>query len=131
MDRSNRNVRWLGALMLAVFVMVGCSASQPKQKSNLTFGNVKKNIVKGKTSQAEVVQLLGSPNIVTKNAKGEEVWTYTRQSYDAESGGFGGGVILFGGNKAFSSASTSSFDLILTFNKADVVEDYSVVSSQF
>jgi len=118
-------------LLLVVALVVGCAASQPKQKSNLTHGTVKKHVVKGKTSQAEVVQLLGSPNIVTKNSQGNEVWTYTRQSYDSESGGFGGGVILFGGNKAFSSSSTSSFDLIITFDKNDVVQDYSVVTSQF
>lgn len=112
-------------------LLSGCSADRPKQKSNLTFGTVKKHIIKGQTNQAEVVQLLGSPNIVTKNAKGEEVWTYTRQAYDSESGAYGGGIILFGGHKAFSSSSTSSFDLIMTFDKNDVVKDYSVVSSQF
>jgi len=117
--------------ILLVFGGAGCASTQPKQKSNLTFANVKSNIVKGKTTQAEVVSLLGSPNIVTKNRLNEEVWTYSRQSYDAESGSYGGGVILFGGNKAFSSASTSSFDLILTYDSNDVVKDYSVVSSQF
>jgi hypothetical protein len=68
---------------------------------------------------------------VTKNSKGEEVWTYSKQSYDSESGGFGGGIILFGGSKAFSSSASSSFDLILTFDSQDIVKDYSVVSSQF
>lgn len=124
----------IGGLLSASFVcgvLISCSSSQPVQKSNLSYGTVKKSIVKGKTSQADVVQLLGSPNIVTKNTHGEEVWTYSKQSYDAQSGGFGGGIILFGGNKAFSSASSSTFDLILTFNHNDIVKDYSVVSSQF
>ena len=116
----------------ALGLIVACSSSnKPEQKSNLTFGTVKKSIVKGKTSQSEIVQLLGSPNIVTKNSKGEEVWTYSKQSYDSESGGFGGGIILFGGSKAFSSSASASFDLILTFDKRDIVKDYSVVSSQF
>lgn len=120
-------------MVVALFLggLTGCSANRPTQKSNLTFANVKRNVVKGQTTQAEVVQMLGSPNITTKNRNNEEVWTYTRQSYDAESGGFGGGLIFFGGNKAFSSSSSSSFDLILTFDKNDVVKDYSVVASQF
>ena len=119
---------------ISIFVLLalaGCAAHQPEQRSNLTHGNVKKHVVKGKTTQAEVVQLLGSPNITTRNAAGGEVWTYTKQSYDSESGGFGGGLIVFGGNKAFSSSSSRSFDLILSFDKNDVVQDYSVVSSQF
>ena len=119
-------------LMLAlVLALTGCSAKQTTQKSNLTFGNIKKNIQKGKSNQADVVQLLGSPNIVTRNNAGNEVWTYTRQSYDSESGAFGGGLLLFGGNKAFSSSSSNSFDLILVFDQSEVVHEYSVVSSQF
>lgn len=118
-------------LCLGLIFTVGCQTKQPTQKSNLSMGTVKKNIVKGKTNQAEIMQLLGSPNLTTKNSKGGEVWTYTRQSYDSESGGFGGGLILFGGNKAFSSSSSNSFDLILTFNDKDVVEDYSVIQSAY
>lgn len=120
----------LGVLLLVL--SAGCaSTTQAPQKSNLTFGNVKKSIKKGETTQSEIVQLLGSPNITTKNKNNQEVWTYSKQSYDSESGGFGGGLILFGGNKAFSSQSSNSFDLIITFDKNDIVSDYSVVQSQF
>lgn len=126
-------VNIFSALMLLVLVCcVSCSSTtQAPQKSNLTFGNVKKSINKGKTNQSEVLQLLGSPNITTKNKNNQEVWTYSRQSYDSESGGFGGGLIVFGGNKAFSNQSSNSFDLIITFDKNDIVSDYSVVQSQF
>ena len=128
----NKNLMALGLTALAVcMVGSGCATSEPKRNSNLTFGNVKKNISKGKTSQTELVQMLGSPNMISKNRIGDEVWTYSRQSFDHESGSFGGGLILVGGNKAFSSSSASSFDLILTFNKEDVVQDYSVVTTQF
>ena len=127
-QKSRRwGVWFIGCLLLTA----ACAAKQTPQKSNLTYGNVKKNVIKGKTTQTEVLQLLGSPNIVTKNTKGQEVWTYTRQSFDAKSGSFGGGIIILGGQKAFSSAATSSFDLIVTFNQNEVVEDYSVVASQF
>lgn len=120
------------SLVVTSLFLAGCAASnQAPQKSNLSFGAVKKSIVKGKTSQGEVVQLLGSPNIVTKNKENEEVWTYSRQSVDSESGGFGGGLVFFGGNKAFSSQSSNSFDLIITFDAKDVVRDYSVVQAQF
>ncbi len=121
------------ALLIAgSLFQAGCASSnQAPQKSNLSFGAIKKTIVKGKTSQSEVVQLLGSPNIVTKNKDNQEVWTYSRQSVDSESGGFGGGLVFFGGNKAFSSQSSNSFDLIITFDTKDVVRDYSVVQAQF
>ncbi len=111
--------------------LVGCVTNQAPQKSNLTPGVVKTQIKKGITSQAEILGLIGAPNIVTKNKEGEEVWTYSRQSFDSKSGGFGGGLILFGGSQAFSSASSNSFDLIITFDSQNIVKDYSIVSSQF
>jgi outer membrane protein assembly factor BamE (lipoprotein component of BamABCDE complex) len=122
----------VGAFTAGALVMTGCASKQDApQKSNLTYGTVKQSIVKGQTSQAEVVQLLGSPNIVTKNKNNEEVWTYSKQSYDSKSGTFGGGLIFIGGSKAFSSSASSSFDLIITFTDDDIVKDYSVVQSQF
>jgi hypothetical protein len=120
----------MGALC-ALSLCLGCASNQPVQKSNLSYGTVKKNIIKGTTNQSDIVSLLGSPNLVTKNRSGDEVWTYTRQSYDSNSGAWGGGVILFGGGEAFSNTAASSFDLVLTFDEKDVVKDYSVVSSQY
>lgn len=117
--------------LLFYIITVSCTSLNAPQKSNLTPGVVKTQIQKGVTSQAEIIALLGSPNIITKNKSGEEVWTYSRQSFDSESGGFGGGLLIFGGSKAFSSASSNSFDLIITFDGQNLVKDYSVVSSQF
>ena len=117
---------------IALLALGACtSKNKTVQKSNLTFGTVKSQIKKGQTTQAEVVQLLGAPNLVTKNSHGNEVWTYSRQSYDSETGAFGGGLVLFGGASAFSSSASSSFDLIITFNETDVVKDYSVTASQY
>lgn len=87
--------------------------------------------MRGKSTQDEIIKALGHPSIITRNKKDEEVWTYSHQSYDSESGSFGFGLIFLGKNKAFSSASSSSFDLIITFDKKDIVRDYSVVASQF
>ena len=118
-------------LSMIIFLISSCTSLKSPQKSNLTHGVVKTKIEKGVTSQAEILSLLGAPNIITKNKDGDEVWTYSRQSFDSESGGFGGGLFLFGGSKAFSSASSNSFDLIITFDNKNIVKDYSAVSSQF
>jgi outer membrane protein assembly factor BamE (lipoprotein component of BamABCDE complex) len=131
MNSSLSQVLAASVIVASVFFAGCASSNKAPQKSNLSFGTIKSSIVKGKTSQSEVVQLLGSPNIVTKNKDNEEVWTYSRQSTDSEEGGFGGGLLVFGGNKAFSSQSSNSFDLIITFNSKDIVRDYSVVQAQF
>ena len=44
------------------------------------------------------------------------------------SGGFG---IIGSGGRSSSSSSTKSFDLIITFNDNDTVNEYSVVSTKF
>ncbi len=126
-----KNIRNIVVFIAALFVMASCTTTQIPQKSNLTPGVVSTTIKKGVTSKVEIVKTIGSPNIIAKNRDGEEVWTYSRQSFDSESGGFGGGLLFFGGAKAFSSASSNSFDLIITFNNQDIVKDYSVISSQF
>lgn len=87
--------------------------------------------MRGQTPQEDVIQLLGSPQSVTKNSKGEEVWTYSKQSYDSDSGSLAGGIILFGGSKGETSKDATEFDLILTFNEQNLVEDYAIVSSKF
>lgn len=125
-------------LLIIIFIFIGCASSPPPQKSNLTFAVVKTKVTKGVTTQAEILNILGSPNIITKNSDGNEVWNYARQSFDAESGSYGGGLFVLKaiggaayGSKAFSSTSSATFDLILTFDKNDVVQNYTVITSQF
>ena len=125
------------------FGLIGCqSAPTTDTPTNLTFGAVKSKIKKGQTTQTEIIQLLGSPNITSKNKDGNEVWTYAKQSSrsDDTSASIGGGILgtgailgglLGGASKAVSTTSVNTFDLIIVFNKNDIVQDYSVISSKF
>lgn len=126
---------FVGLSLIAGCMQNTTEAPVAPQKSNLTYGTVKSQIVKGQTTQTEVITLLGSPNMVSKTKGGDEVWTYSKQSTDssAESSAYGVGLILagFSGGKSNRSSSVSTFDLIITFDNNDVVKDYSVVSSQF
>jgi len=125
--------------LIVITLFLASCASQPVQKSNLTFANVKTHIKKGYTTQSEVIQLLGSPNITSKNRSGNEVWSYSKQSTRTDTGnvagagaGLGGGFAgIFGGSRGYNQSSANTFDLIITFDKKDIVQDYSVVSSQF
>ena len=124
---------WL-LLAAAVLLTSGCTTSQPKEdtaSSNLTVGEVKMTIIKGQTTQAEVMQHFGSPNLVTRNSDNEEVWGYNKMSYETKSGSDYGTLILFGGSKAVTSATTKSFDLIITFDAKDVVKEYKVISASY
>lgn len=114
-------------------LMSGCSSyrygagEENVQKSNLTFGVVKSKIIKGETTQAEILEIFGSPNMVTKNKADNEVWNYNRMSTVSK----GGQTLFFFGERASVSKVSQSFDLIITFNQNDIVEDYSVISTSF
>ncbi|MDD5044063.1 MAG: hypothetical protein PHH69_06620 [Candidatus Omnitrophica bacterium] len=113
------------------FFAMGCASVQPAQKSNLTVGMVNKTIVKGQTTQNDILQTFGAPNIITKNKSGKEVWTYDKVS-SGSSGTSGYGTVLIAGvGGSSSSTSSQAFTLMITFNDNSVVEDYSMMSSAF
>ncbi|WP_447767054.1 hypothetical protein [Sphingobacterium faecium] len=97
------------------------------QKSNLTMGTVKSKVIKGQTTQDEIMKLFGSPNLVSKNKSNKEVWSYNRMSVENKAGS----TDFFAGQRASQSSSSKSFDLIITFDEHDVVADYSVVSTAY
>jgi outer membrane protein assembly factor BamE (lipoprotein component of BamABCDE complex) len=101
------------------------------QKSNLTYGIIKSKLKKGETSQNDILQLIGSPNIVTKNRSGKEVWTYDKISSDAHANVGYGSLVVLGGAFANSSSSSKSVTLMITFDDKDVIEDYSFIQSAY
>lgn len=115
-------------------VIASCSTAhkygenaEPTQKSNLTFGMVKTKIIKGQTTQGEILEIFGSPNMITKNKSNNEVWTYNKTSTQSRNGESGNNF----GNRSSSSVATQSFDLIIIFSDQDIVKDYSVISTSY
>ena len=87
----------------------------------------KKAIFKGNTTQSEILEIFGAPNLVSKNKSNNEVWSYNKMSVVNKQGGTD---FLFGA-RASQSSSTQSFDLIITFDSNDIVSDYSVISTSY
>lgn len=133
-------------LLMGIFlVLMGCSSSSnkqptiPVQKSNLTVGMIKTKIVEGKTTQTEVIELFGAPNLITRNGQGNEVWTYNKSAFESSSNSSNidwGLILLLGGvvrseSSVVSRGSTSSLDFIITFNKDGIVEKYGLISTSY
>lgn len=119
------------AVLSLLTLLTACSSNPLQQAPKLTVGEVKKHIKKGKTSQQQVVENFGSPNIITQNADGNEVWDYSRMSYNANASASGHGFIFRRSAENSSSSATSSFDLVITFNEYGTVEDYKVISAAY
>ena len=129
-------------LSLLILFLISC-ASTPRQGSNLTFGMVKKYVVRGETTQEEVLRIFGAPNIITKSPGKTETWTYEKVSYESSKygGGVGvlgggpasagglGGVGSFGGSK--SSSGTKTVTLMIYFDENDRALDYSIMETHY
>ena len=87
-------VIWIGVLLN------GCMTANQHyqdthgaQERQMTVGTVQREIRQG-MSGAEVAEVLGSPNIVTTDGEGREVWIYDKISTDVTySRSSGGGII--------------------------------------
>lgn len=118
---------------MLIIALSGCSSYKYGQTqgsvedSNLTFGMVKSTIIKGTTTQEEILKTFGAPNITTKNKSSDEVWSYNKMSVETKAGQ----TRYFVAEKASASSATKSFDLIITFDANDVVKDYSVIQTSY
>ena len=117
-------------ISLSSIILFSCAPNAPTNSNNLTLGAVQSKIYKGQ-SQSGVMDVLGSPNIVTKDTQGREVWTYDRISSDknSESGGFW--FLFFGKSNASSSSSSKSLTVIITFDDKKNVLDFTYQSLKY
>jgi len=144
------------SILIAVFCSGCMSATQHRQEvsnpeaDRISVGKVQREIRVGMSS-AEVVEVLGSPNMVTTDEKRREVWVYdkiaTDHAYSTSSGGIsalilggnvGGSGALGGGiGSGYSSgsgaASTSqrTLTVIIKFDEQNKVRDFAYRQSSF
>lgn len=123
---------------LATICLSACAtapAPVDARNSILTQGNVQMNLKVGLTTKAQVLNTFGSPNITTRDASGEEVWSYQRQATVSQSSSSGDywSIFLTGQSRSAAGFSQSSrmMTLIITFDKNDVVSDFRSRSSDF
>ena len=134
----------LAIVTLAIaFSLSGCVVTAPTapetaEKNRLTTGQVQLTLRKNETTQTEVLESFGAPNLVTTNSEGEEVWTYQRNAtiVNANSSSAYGTVIFFGGSTRSSGLEQSSrtMTLIIKFkeiNGAKRVSSFDSRSSSF
>ena len=143
--------------MAAILALTGCmSAHQHYQQTHgaqerqMTVGVVQKEIRKG-MSAAEVAEALGSPNIVTTDTEGREIWVYDKIStdvtYSRDSGGLSAILLIGGtsgataggglgsGNYSRSAGAQSktqrTLTVIIKFDEQNKVRDFAYHSSRF
>ena len=123
--------------IISVLFLVGCKTTEPlsSKNSNLTQGNVQMNLLVGETTKVEVLENFGSPNVTTRDASGQEVWSYQRAAQVAQSTTSEGyWTIIFAGQSKTATGFESSsrmITLIIKFDENDVVTDFRSRESNF
>ena len=123
--------------VVGVMVLSGCNTPAPQsiENSPYTHGNVQLTLKKGVTSQSEVLNKFGAPNITTIDASGQEVWTYQKHATIAnatKSGAYASIVIAGAGNGSSGfEQSSRTLTLIITFDSTNKVSDFKSMSSSF
>ncbi|HEX7803742.1 MAG TPA: outer membrane protein assembly factor BamE [Pseudoxanthomonas sp.] len=110
----------LVATLLTACASVGNTAL--KQETATTIAD---KITKGKTTQAQIREMLGSPSHTDFTDSGNQVWRY---SY-AQSKAMGRNFIPYA-NIFSSGANIESKDLVVFFDKDGVVQNYSMEESK-
>lgn len=99
----------------------------------MTLGTVQQSIHKGMT-QSQVIEALGSPNMVTRDKDGVETWVYDKSSTTVATSHSSvyGTVILLGATAGQSAGVTSqrTLTLILKFKDA-VLSDFTYRYTSF
>jgi outer membrane protein assembly factor BamE (lipoprotein component of BamABCDE complex) len=143
------NSKTFAAVLPASLLISGCSATHhladvrgAEEIDRVTVGTVQKEIRIGMAA-ADVASVLGSPNIVTSDDTRRESWIYDKISTEVvesrssgtlvglifgSSGGGAGAGTMSGGAR---STSQRTLTVIIRFDEAQLVRDFSYHTSSF
>ena len=122
-----------------LFYLSGCGQNNPSpqkidNKNKLTAGVVQASITKNMPS-SKVIEALGSPNMITQDEDGNEVWVYDRVSSRIDSKSSGAGLFLLfinaNDNGSSTESSQSTLTIIIKFDKDKKVKSFSYRQSRF
>lgn len=144
-------------LLLPITAYLGCATADQHRQAvsdssadRLTVGKVQREIRVGMTN-AQVIEVLGSPNMVTTDEKRREVWVYdkvaTEHAYSTSSGGVsalilggaaggsgaGGGGIggSYGAGAGATSSTQRTLTIVIKFDEESRVRDFAYRQSSF
>lgn len=120
-----------------LFLLVGCAGPPPQEQGpedRLTVGKVQGEIKVG-MSGAGVLEVLGSPNIISTDDKRCEVWVYDKVSterMDANTSSYGTLLILGGRSEQNTSTTRQrTLTIIIKFDEQKKVRDFAYNYTQF
>jgi hypothetical protein len=126
------------ASITSMFLLASCATeSERNTKNPFDPLTLKENLIEGKTTQTEMLQTFGAPDMVTESSSKEDVWTYNQVKHESKGNSIGGGLIGFipiagapladiWGSTRNDESSSKSVTLLVIFNKKKIVKSYSL-----
>ena len=126
---------------ILLLCLVGCSTAishrqqvQDDKGDRLTVGKVQREVRIGMAS-SQVIEALGSPNIVSTDENRLEVWVYDKMASDVSYSNNDGGVWLIlgsvGGSSGAASTTQRTLTIVVKFDADKKVRDFAYHSSSF
>jgi len=123
--------------MVGLIAGAGCSADYHAGKvqkglegDRVTVGTVQREIHTGMSS-AQVIEALGSPNVVTTDDQRREVWVYDKIATDVSSSEGYWTLLLVGQSAKAASKSQRTLTIIIKFDEDKKVRDFAYHTSRF
>jgi len=124
--------------MTGILLLSGCASASYQRRQvqddtgdRLTVGKVQKEIKIGMSS-ADVVQVLGSPNVVTTDEERREVWVYDKIATDIVYSNSDAGLkFLTSGSSGAVSKNQRTLTVVIKFDQDQKVRDFAYHNSSF
>jgi len=121
----------LFAICLAVAPLLSaCTTGDPIREEQMTVAKAQREIKIGMSS-AEVVEILGSPNMITTDDKRRETWVYDRVSSNVSQSSSGVWLLIAGASNAKQSSTQRTLTIIVKFDENSKVRDFAYRTSAF
>lgn len=124
-------------LLISVLMVTSCASTISNnsfKEEKITVAKVQKEIKIGMSS-SDVVEILGSPNIITTDANRRETWVYDKISTEVSNSNSSNDtwLLLYGTsqNKQTSSSSQRTLTIIIKYDEKGLVRDFAYRTSSF
>ncbi|MBX1886785.1 outer membrane protein assembly factor BamE [Campylobacter peloridis] len=128
-----RKVSLLFAIALS-FTACNKTLYNPQVDEKITVAKAQKDIKIGMSS-SEIIEIMGSPNIISTDEQRREVWVYdkvsSQRAYQNASGGISIILAGAGGNSGSSVSSQRTLTVIIKFDDKQKVRDIAYHTSSF
>lgn len=124
-------------LLLSLLMITSCASTVNNNSLNeekITVAKAQKEIKIGMSS-SDVIEILGSPNIITTDSNRRETWVYDKISTQitTNSSTIGSWLLVFGatGSKNTSTSTQRTLTIIIKFDEKGLVRDFAYRTSSF